>query len=202
MKGLWVAMLAVAVMTSCKSAPEKSAPKAQPPESKTGRVAFQEMYVAARGWALDAQPFQLTSEINADSKGQGGKSETWRASFASPMKRSAKSYVWSGTEGAGEIERGVNPGTEDSYNPGNTSTLVFDIAFLKNDSDKAFETGQKHGGDKLIAQAPDTPVIYTLDWDRNSNELIWHVIYGATRDDAKLRVALDATTGDFIRVEQ
>jgi len=32
--------------------------------------------------------------------------------------------------------------------------------------------------------------------------LIWHVIYGATRDLAKLTVAVDASSGAFIRVEK
>ncbi len=49
---------------------------------------------------------------------------------------------------------------------------------------------------------PDTPVIYVLDWSGTTNELIWHVIYGTSRDDAKLRVAVNATSGDFIRVEK
>jgi hypothetical protein len=70
------------------------------------------------------------------------------------------------------------------------------------DSDKALETAQKHGGDKLLEKSPDTPIVYVLDWSRATNELIWHVIYGGTRDDAKLIVDINATTGDFIRVEK
>ena len=36
--------------------------------------------------------------------------------------------------------------------PTNTNTQVFDVAFLKVDSDKALEVAQKHGGDKLVAK--------------------------------------------------
>jgi hypothetical protein len=45
-------------------------------------------------------------------------------------------------------------------------------------------------------------VIYVCDWNHNTNELVWHVIYGASRDAAKLTVAINATTGEFIRVEK
>jgi hypothetical protein len=35
-----------------------------------------------------------------------------------------------------------------------------------------------------------------------TNELIWHVIYGESRDNAKLKVAVNATSGDFLRIEK
>ena len=60
----------------------------------------------------------------------------------------------------------------------------------------------KHGGDKLLEKAPDTPILYVLDWSRATNMLIWHVIYGNSRDDAKLVVDVNGTTGEFIRVEK
>ena len=76
------------------------------------------------------------------------------------------------------------------------------MAFLKIDSDKAFEVAQKHGGEKVLADAPDTPVSYLLDWNASGNNLVWHVIYGNSRNDAKLVVDLDASTGEFIRKEK
>jgi hypothetical protein len=96
----------------------------------------------------------------------------------------------------------VNPGIEDTYNPSNSSTTAFDIAFLKTDSDKAFEVAQQHGGDKILQKSPDTPVLYILEWDRVNNQLIWHVIYGTSRSDAKLKIAVNASTGEFLRVEK
>jgi hypothetical protein len=45
-------------------------------------------------------------------------------------------------------------------------------------------------------------VQYVLDWNRRENNLVWHVIYGTDRDSAKLRVAVDATTGGFLRLEK
>jgi hypothetical protein len=208
MKELRMAMLALAfcMMAGCSSEPARPAqtekPQPKPVELQTGRYAFQKLYIAARGWARDAQPFRLESQLTADSKGKDGKSAVWRASFASPAGRGAKPYMWSGTDAQDAPARGISPGTEDTYSPTNSSTQIFDIGFLKVDSDKALEVAQKHGGDKVLEKDPDTPLFYVLDWSHATNELIWHVIYGSSRDDAKLRVAVNGTTGEFIRVEK
>ncbi len=203
MKKLLMAMLALLMMTGCTSQPTTPAPaekpQPKPAEFVTGRVAFQKLFIAARGWARDAQPYRLESMITDDSKGKEGKSGVWRASFGSPLQRGVKAYTWSGEATS---DRGINPGTEDTYSPTNTSTQIFDVAFLKVDSDKALEVAQKHGGDKLAAKDPDTPILYMLDWSAATNELIWHVIYGVNRDDYKLKVAVNASSGDFMRVEK
>jgi hypothetical protein len=208
MKTLPMAMLALAIlgMAGCTSESPKPAqtekPQPKGPELQTGRYAFQKLYIAARGWAHDAQAFRLESQLMSDSKGKDGKSDAWRATFASPAGRSAKPYVWSGTDLPDAPSRGISPGTEDTYSPTNASTQIFDIGFLKVDSDKALEIAQKHGGDKVLEKNPDTPILYVLDWNHATNELTWHVIYGTSRDDAKLRVAVNATSGEFIRVEK
>jgi len=44
--------------------------------------------------------------------------------------------------------------------------------------------------------------VYICNWDPRENMLIWHVIYGTGPDDARLRVAVNATSGDFLRVEK
>jgi len=208
MKKLLMAMLALALLTlaGCTSEPAKPAqtekPQPKAVELQTGRYAFQKLYIAARDWAHDAQPFRLESQITTDSKGKDGKSDVWRASFASPAGRSVKPYVWSGTDDKDAPTRGITPGNEDNYSPTNASTQVFDIGFLKIDSDKAFEIAQQHGGDKLLEKTPDSPILYVLDWSHATNMLIWHVIYGNSRDDAKLVVDVNGTTGEFIRVEK
>jgi len=136
---------------------------------------------------------------NAESSLSSG---PWRASFASPTQRGVKPFIWSGSNAPDAPSRGVSPGNEDVYNPGNASTQIFDVGFLKIDSDQAFAVGQKQGGDKILEKDPSTPVIYICDWNHNTNELVWHVIYGSSRDTAKLTVAVSATTGEFLRVEK
>ncbi len=191
------------LLTACSDSDKpETKPEVKGPELITARSAFQKLYIAARGWNPDAEPYRIESTATSDGTGQDGKWALWRCSFASPARRSEKAYTWSGSAASGAPERGVNPGIEDSYSPTNSSTQVFDMAFLKIDSDQAFATAQKHGGDKILEKEPATPVIYVCDWNHNTSELIWHVIYGASREGAKLTVAVNASSGEFIRVEK
>jgi hypothetical protein len=198
-----MAILAVAMLAGCSSESSKPAEKPQPKPAEivTGRYAFQKMYITARGWARDAQPFRLESQVTSDANGEDGKSAVWRASFASELQRGVKPYTWSGTDAADAPARGISPGPEDTYSPNNSSTQIFNLGFLKKDSDQALEVAQKHGGDKFLEKNKNAPVYYVLDWSRPTNELIWHVLYGG-KDDAKLKVDVNASSGEFIRVEK
>jgi len=200
------ALFLLALLTGCSSDSGKPAEPAKPevkgPELLTARSGFQKLYIAARGWNQDARPYRLASVATSDGNGHDGKWAVWRGSFASPAQRAAKTYTWSGSAAEGAPSRGINPGNEDSYSPTNASTQTWDIQFLKVDSDQALATAQKHGGDKILEKAADTPVTYVCDWNHNTNQLIWHVIYGSAREGAKLVVSVDASTGDFIRVEK
>ena len=199
---LFALLVGVMACDSDSKPAETAKPQPKGPELITGRSGFQRTYVAARGWNNDARPYRLTSVATSDGDGHDGKWAVWRGSFASPSARSAKSYTWSGSNAENAPSRGVNPGTEDSYSPTNSSTQVFDINFLKIDTDQAFATAQKHGGDKVLEKDAKIPVTYVCDWNHNTNELIWHVIYGASREESKLTVSVNASTGEFIRVEK
>lgn len=198
MKRLALLLIAVAVISGCTSEAPQPAPKAEPPNPQTGREAFQRLYVAARGWAPDIRPYQLQSGVVGDQKGHDGKAVLWTANFVSASMRASKPYTWSGIDAPDTPSRGVNPGTQDSYSPGND----FDAQFLKIDSDKAFQVAQEHGGDKVLKDKPDTPVTYLLDWSKPGGNLIWHVIYGNSRNEAALVADIDATSGAFIRKEK
>jgi hypothetical protein len=202
---------ALALLVSCSSenktgttAPERpvARPAIKQPQYETGRTAFQRMFLAARLWAADVKPFRLQSQFTADAPTAEGKAGLWRASFASPSKRAMKMFVWSGLVGPDTPEQGVSFSAEDSWSPSNTSTQPFDIAFLKTDSDKAYEIAQKNGGEKLTKKDPKQPVTFLLSWDGTQNQLIWHVLYGDNPSEAKLRIAVDATSGGFLRVEK
>lgn len=208
MKKLLIGVISLALLAGCSSQPSKTAeekpakPAPKQAELSTGRLAFQQLYIAAHGWAPDARPYQIVSQLTKESDGHEGKAGVWRAGFASASRRAIKPYVWSGLEADDAPSPGISPGVEDSYNPANTSTQAFDIGFLKIDSDKAFEVAQKHGGAKLLQKDPKQPVMYVCDWNPRENELTWHVIYGTGTDNAKLRVAVNATSGEFLRVEK
>jgi hypothetical protein len=193
----------LASVAGCDNAKTPEAkPEPKPTEAITARSAFQKLFISARNYAADVKPFRIQSTPTTDANGQGGKSAIWTASFASSIQHGVKPFIWSGSTAPDAPSRGVSPGNEDSYNPGNASTQIFDVAFLKVDSDQAFTEAQKHGGDKELEKDPTTPVIYICDWNHNTNELTWHVIYGSTRETAKLTVAVNASTGEFIRVEK
>jgi hypothetical protein len=195
-------LLWLSACTSNTEKPPESKPAVKTTELLTARSGFQKLYIAARGWNADAKPYRLESSVTSDGNGHDGKAAIWRGSFASATMRSEKTYTWSGSTADGAPEQGVNPGIEDSYSATNSSTQVFDMAFLKIDSDQAFDTAQKHGGDKILEKDANTPVIYVCDWNHSGNDLVWHVIYGASREDAKLTVSINASTGGFVRVEK
>src|ERR1700693_2487319 len=204
MKKLFFAILAAGLIllltwtAACSSErakpPASETPQPRAQEAITGSSAFFKCYISARIWAPDAQPFRVESYANADSKGRDGKAGEWRAGFAAPSKHSTKSFTWSNSD--------ISHGVDDTYSPTNSSTQIFNVQFLKTDTDRALAVAQQHGGEKLLQREPDTPILYVLDWNRQENELIWHVIYGANRDTAKLRVAVNASTGEFSRVEK
>ena len=206
-----IGCIALALLVSCS--PEKKAesqpasqpaakPAAREAQFETGRTAFQKMFLAARLWAPDVRPFRLQSQFTADAPTAEGKAGLWRASFASPSKRMMKLFAWSGLVGTDAPEQGISFSAEDSWSPSNSSTVPFDIAFLKVDSDKAYEVAQKNGGDKLTKRDPKQPVMFQLAWDASKNQLVWHVLYGENPTETKLRIAVDATSGNFIRVEK
>ena len=199
---LFSLLIGVVACDSDSKPSETAKPQPKGPELISGRSGFQKVYVAARSWNTDARPYRLTSSATSDGDGHDGKWAVWRGNFASPSARSAKSYTWSGSNADGAPSRGISPGTEDSYSATNSSTQVFDINFLKIDSDQAFATAQKHGGDKVLEKDAKIPVTYVCDWNHNTNELIWHVIYGASREESKLTISVNASTGEFIRVEK
>lgn len=160
------------------------------------------MYLAAREWAGDATPFRLQSQFTPDAPVAEGKAGVWRASFASPAKKMLKMFVWSGLVGPNAPEPGVSFSAEDTWSSTNTSDQVFNLGFLTTDSDKAYEVAQKNGGQKLTARDPKQPVFFVLDWDASKSQLVWHVIYGSSQEEAKLRIAVNASTGEFLRVEK
>ncbi|MGH9530446.1 MAG: hypothetical protein ACRD2S_11075 [Terriglobales bacterium] len=202
MKKLSTLMLGLVLLSGCSSPSSEPPQTPQAAQFQTGRTIFQQLYVAAHGWAPDAQPIRLQSQVTPGDKDRDGKAAVWTGYFGSPSLRGVKSYTWSGTDAPDFAERGISPGSLDTYNPSNTSTAIFDVRFLKIDSDQAFGVAQKHGGEKVIQATPQTPVSYVLDWNPAVNRLIWHVVYGASRGDAKLVVDVDASSGAFVREEK
>ena len=209
---------ALVLLAACSSGNKPAETKTEPAKAEkkepllyTGREAFQKMYISAHQWAPDAKPYKLESVINAESNGKDGKASVWRSGFASPSRRGIKAFLWSGSQLPDAPSPGVSSGVEDTYNPSNSATQVFDFAFLKKDSNEALDVALKHGGEKLMSAKPKgkgkesdqtQAVSYFLDWNPHENALVWHVIFGADPQNARLRIAVNASTGEYIRTEK
>lgn len=189
------------VLAGCDDSTPNTANRATPEkkvtETETGRFALQKMLPVARLWAGDARPIQLESSPSDQSNGHDGKASYWRAVFGSASLGKSEPFSWSGVPDS----RGVDHGTEDTFNPNNRSTQTWDLAFLKVDTDKAFEVGQEHGGKQLLEKDPKMPVMYFLGWNAQSSQLAWFVIYGGSTSNAKLTILVDASTGRYLRKE-
>jgi hypothetical protein len=211
MKKLLVSSLALALLAGCSSSQpaNETSQTAQPQKAAesqfiTGREALQQIFPGARGWAGDAKPIRVESAAMKENK-KDGKSSVWTVTFGSPSHRTMRSYTWSGSSAEGAPERGVTPGSEDSFSPNNSSTAPFDLAYWKADSPKAFEAAQdalkKHNKD-VLKKAPDTPVKFTLFFIPASSKLVWRVTYGTSQNTAKENVLVNASSGDFDSIEK
>lgn len=203
---LFLLVAVIMLLLGCDSAPEKSASAAGASQQKqtevqTGRFALQKMIAPARLWAADAQPIRMTSSASKDNLGHNGQSGFWQTTFASPARQRSEGFSWSGLVGPDAPQRGVDHSSEDSFNPGNRSTQPFDLAFLKVDSNQAFDMAQQHGGKQVLEKNPNQEVVYILDWDPRTEELRWHVIYGNSPNNSQLTVIVNAATGGFMHKE-
>jgi hypothetical protein len=196
---LVLAALCIGCSSEPAKAPTGSTATPAVSQTETGRFALQRMLVPARGWSGDAMPVRLESTNLKGSNGHDGKANFWRALFASPGRQKSEPFTWSGVA-TEDTPKGVNHGVEDTYNSANRLSRPFDLNFLKVDTDKAFEVAQEHGGKKLLEKDPKVNVGYLLDFDPQSNQLRWHVIYGSD-SIGKLTVLVDASSGSFLRKE-
>ena len=209
--GFSLTLLAIAMMLGCSSQPSTPAAEnatgaphktksVEPAQPEAGREALQKMFAAARNWGIDSQPLKLAS--NPRKGDTAGKAAVWSAAFASANKRSIRNFMWSGATGDDAPEQGISQGSIDTYSPDNASTRPFDPNYLKVDSTDAFETAQKHGGAALLKKDPNMILQYGLLWDPRAARLLWSIKYAPNGAEAKLNVIVNASTGEFVRIEK
>lgn len=202
-----VCLLSMFVLGGCSSQPEPSkqgsTQKVEPAkaesEFETGRSAFQRMYVSARTWSADAQPVRLESRPTKEDP-KDGRAAMWAAVFVSASKQNLRNFTWSGV--GTDPDKGVQPGSLDVYSPANANTRPFDLNFLKVDSDRALAVADKKGGAALMKKDPKQPIKYMLFFDNTKGRLVWRVLYGSSQNDAKLRILVNASSGEFITIEK
>lgn len=195
------------VLVSCggsKPAPvttEQPKPVAEvkPPSPYTAKACLSRMADMAARWQMDAMPVRLESTINDEASGIDGKSTVWTATFASPSRRSMKTFTCSGSRLKDAPPFGVSGGGETPYG---ASAIVraFQPLYVQVDSDKAFSIAQEHGGAALLKKDAKQPVYYLLALDtQTGKELTWYVSYGSDLKKTAGIGIIDAATGKYLR---
>jgi hypothetical protein len=158
----------------------------------TGRDAFESIMTTAKVWSPDANAIRLFSGTCKQSPREGACNE-WRAVLDSATKKKGVGFYWLGGV--------VTQGELFDYDPQDKQTGI-EFPRIKADSDVAFRIAQEHGGRSLLEKNPATEIRYAMMWDKNVRHLVWLVLYGIRGSDistAKLHVAADAETGDFLQ---
>ena len=190
-----------AAMTACSSSDQQAEKKeeATPLEPRTGREAFQSMFVAARAWQHDAQPLQLKSINMRSVKAEPGKSGAWQAIFVSPAAGRARTFTWSAIEAEGNLHKGVFAGPDESWSGGGGTP--FNPVALKHDTDEALKTAEAKSED-YVKKHPTTPVIFLLEQNRRFPDLSWRILWGDSISSSDYSVFVDATTGQLLAIEK
>ena len=174
-----------------KAAAEKAALPAEP---VTGLHALYQVYGMARAWAPDVKILHLSSIDIAQVKPLPGKLGAWQAMFASEAKGQKRAYTSSVYDVSVTLRKGAFP---DAASAWSDDKRAMPIAAIHTDSDVAFQTAIKHGGE-YAKKNPAMPISYYLELDRNLNLPVWHVIWGQSAGSSVFSVLVEATSGTFV----
>jgi hypothetical protein len=204
-RSIWTLLVvsALAALSACSNSEQIAEKKeeAKPLEPRSGREAFQSMYVSARGWQHDATPMQLKSIPLAAVKAEPGKSGAWQAIFVSPSAGRARTYTWCAIEMEGNLHKGVFAGPDESWSGPSGTTQPFPAIALKVDSDEALKTAVSRSED-YVSKHPNAPVFFLLEQDRRFPDLVWRVLWGESIATSDYSVFVDATTGALLTREK
>jgi hypothetical protein len=163
----------------------------------TAKQCLSNMSSLAVRWQPDALPFHMESDVNSEATGQDGKATIWRALFASASRGAMKAFTCSGSR-LPNAPYGLTSAADTPYAP-NVPGLMFVPSYLQVDSDAAYATTLKHGGDTLLKKDAKQPVFYLLDWDAKNKTLLWTVVYGKSLKERGGICLINASTGGFVR---
>ncbi len=193
----WVLALGLA---GCSNTTERKAPPAVDPPV-TGRQAFQEMYLSARGWANDAQPLRMQSYNVKQVKAEMGQAGVWRARFVSAARKQARTYTWSALEAEdNELHKGVSASPAEAWSGPGGAERPFLVAALRVDTDKALETAMKKTETAdYLKKNPGQPVMFLLEATDRFPDPTWRVVWGDSVATSGYSVFVDASTGQFLQ---
>lgn len=200
MKRIYLLAAVAVLFTACSQPTATPAVEtkeaAKPLEPLTGRQAYQQMYVSARGWASDCQPLQLRNIPLSEVKAEPGKSGAWQCIFVSPSRNRARTYTWSAIEAEGNLHRGVFAGPDEGYSP-SPQQRPFLTAAIRTDSDEAFKTAAAKSAD-YIKKNPGKPFSFLLEQTPRFPDVTWRIFWGESIGTSDYSVFVDATSGQFL----
>src|SRR5580700_1252277 len=192
-------LLLLAGCSSDTPGPAEKKAEEKPAEPVTGRQALQQMYIAARGWAVDIQPIKLNSILLPELKAEPGKAAAWQATFVAASLGKARSYTYSVVESEGNLHKGVFAGLDQSWSGPSGVTKPFQMAAIKVDSDQAYQTALKKAAD-YDKKNPGKPITYLLESTAKYPDPAWRVIWGESVGTSNFSVFVDASTGQYLEV--
>jgi hypothetical protein len=176
---------------------QKAKEPPKPPEPVSAQYAFHQMYVAARSWAPDAQPLQLTNIRLDEVKAEAGTAGAWQATFVSDKLGRAKTYTYSVIEGQGNLHKGVFGGHDEGWSGPRGQARPFLPPAFKVDAAQAYKTAMKHGAE-YARKNPEMPINFLLEKTPRFPNPAWRVIWGESIGTSNYSIVVDATTGDYL----
>ena len=165
--------------------------KPKGPELITAALAFQKVYVAARGWNLDAKPRwpAAMATVTMASGKLARKFCIGHSAFREDVYLVGKCSRWSpGSRHRCPVSKTATP----LRTPQPRSSIW---RFLRSIPIGRRSRAEARGSDLL--EGANTCHLHLRLESQYANELTWHVIYGAAREGAKLAVDINASTGEL-----
>ena len=189
------------LLVGCSQAPQTAVKKEpeKPAEPITGLSAVYRMYQAARSWGgRDTQVLKMSSTLLSEVPNvPRGKAAAWEATFVAPSKNQARSYTFSIIELLPSLRKDVFAGPEQGWSSARGTTAPFLIAAVKVDTDKAYETALKNGGEEYDKKFPGKPIVLMLEKNNKHPNPVWRIIWGESLGTSNFSIFVDASTGDF-----
>lgn len=191
----------VLTLTACSEAPKQAAKKEaeRPPEPVNGLTALFRMYQMTRSWAPDAQVLKVMSQTLTEVPNvPRGKAALWEATFVSPSRNQSRSYTYAIIEVQPTVHKGAFAGPEQAWTGPRGNTTPFLMAAVKTDTDAAYETALKNGGEEYDKKFPGKPISILLEKVSKHPNPVWRVIWGESLGTSNFSVYVDASTGAFM----
>jgi hypothetical protein len=193
------------LLTGCSrsnsSAPETPVPAAQVQSAPIGPVAakdaFWPMYKAAHDWAPDVEVLRLSAKTVAGYKNEGGKAAMWEAVFASPSKKTYRTFTWSVADVPPSIYKGVNGGLEMPWGGETRDVMPIDLSQFNTDSDAAYQAAAGVAGDWLKKNPTKELAVVEMGDNYKFPVPVWYIMWGSRT--AGYGAWVDASSGKVLK---